>query len=112
MPLNRRRADRQPTSPSPCPLRPARQKETERHDAVLGHEAVMHGLHMILHLIWPRELLCAYWTGEYLALMTLMVEERMPLEAILIFKCLLNVKLGAFGALIDAFADGSITEQI
>lgn len=72
----------------------------------------MHGLHVVLHLVRPRELLSAYRTGKYLALMALMVEECVPLEAVLVFKRLLDVELGALGALIDALADGSVTEEI
>lgn len=112
VPLNRRRTDRQSTSPSPRPLRPARQKETEGHDAVLGHEAVVHGLHVVFHLVGPRELLGAHRTGEHLALMALVVEERVPLETVLVLKRLLDVELGALGALVDALADGSVTEEI
>lgn len=112
MPLNRRRTDRQPTSPSPRPLRSTRQKETEGHDAILGHEAVMHGLHVVFHFVRTRELFGAYRTGEHLALMALVVEKGVSLEAVLVFKRLLDVELGAFGALIDALADGSVTEEI
>lgn len=72
----------------------------------------MHGLHVILHLVGPRELLGAYRTGEHLALMALVIEERVPLEAVLVLKGLLNVEFGALGALIDALADGSVTEEI
>lgn len=70
----------------------------------------MHGLHVILHLVGPRELLAAHRTGEHLALMALMVEERVSLEAVLILERLLDVKFGTLGALIHALADGRVTE--
>lgn len=72
----------------------------------------MHGLHVVLHLVGSRELLGAYRTGEHLALMTLVVKERVPLEAVLVLKRLLDVEFGALGALINALADGSVTEEI
>lgn len=113
MPLNRRRADRQPTSPSPRPLRPSTgQIKAEGHDAILGHETIVHGLHVILHLVRPRELLAADRAGKHLALMTLVIEERVSLEAVLVLERLLDIELGAFGALINALVDGSVTEEI
>lgn len=113
MPLDRRRADRQPTSPSPRPLRRrTRQIIAVGHDAILGHKTIVYGLHVILHLVRTREFLGAYRAGEYLALMALVVEERVPLETVLVLEGLLDVKFGAFGALINAFVDGSVTEEI
>lgn len=44
--------------------------------------------------------------------MALVVEEGVPLEAVLVFERLLDVELGAFGALINALADGGVTEEI
>lgn len=72
----------------------------------------MHGLHVVLHLVGPRELFGAYRTREHLALMAFVIEERVPLEAVLVLKGLLDVEFGALGALIDALADGSVTEEI
>lgn len=67
---------------------------------------------MILHLVRTRELLAAYRAGKHFALMTLMIEERVPLEAILVLEGFLDVELGAFSALINALIDGSVTEEI
>lgn len=72
----------------------------------------MHGFHVILHLVRTREFLAAYRAGKHLALMTLVVEERVPLETILVLEGLLDVVLRTFGALINALADGSVTEEI
>jgi len=44
--------------------------------------------------------------------MTLVVEERVPLEAVFVFKRFLDIELGALGALINALTDGSVTEKI
>lgn len=112
MPLNRRRADRQPTSPSPRPLRPTRQIKAVGHNAILGHKTVVHGFHVVLHLVRTREFLAAYRAGKHLALMTLVVEERVPLETVLVLEGLLDVVLRTFGALINALANGSVTEEI
>lgn len=72
----------------------------------------MHGLHVILHLVRSREFLTAHRTREHFALLALVIEERVPLEAVLVFEGLLKIEFGALRALIHAFADGRITEEV
>lgn len=112
MPLNRDRADRQPTPPSPRPLSSTGQVEAVGHDTILGHEAIVHGLHVILHLVRSRKFLAAHRARKHLALMALVVEERVSLKAVFVFEGLLDVELRAFGALIYTLADGCVTEEI
>lgn len=105
-----RRTDRHPTSPSRRPLR--REKKAERHHAVLGHEAIVHRLHVILHLVRPGELLAADGAREHLSLVALVVEERVPLEAVFIFERLLDVEFRALGALVNALGYRGVTKEI
>ena len=102
--------DRHPTSPSHCPLR--REKKAERHHAVLGHEAVVDGLHVVLHLVGPGELFAANRAREHLPLVALVVEERVPLEAVLVLERLLYVELRALGALVDTLGYRGVTKEI
>lgn len=67
---------------------------------------------MVLHLVRTREFLAAYRAGKHLALMTLVIEKRMPLETVLVLEGLLYVELRTFGALINTLVDGSVTEEI
>lgn len=90
----------------------AARQETQRIHRVLGHVAFVRGFHVILHFVWTRELLLAHWTREHLPLGAFVVEERMPLEAVFVFECLLNVLLCAFRALVDSLKDFRVTEQI
>lgn len=104
------RTDRHPTSPSRRPLR--REKKAKGHNAVLGHEAVVHGLHVILHFVRPGELLAAYRAREHLPLVALVIEESVPLEAVLVLERFLYVELRALGALINALGDRGVTKEI
>lgn len=78
----------------------------------LWHVALMYGLHVVLHLVGPRELLGAHRAREHLALVTLVVEERVPLEAVLVLERLQYIRLGAFQTLVNAFGHGGIPEQV
>lgn len=104
------RADRRPASPSRRPLR--REKKAKRHHAVLRHEAVVHGLHVVLHFVGPGELLAADRTREHLSLVALVIEERVPLEAVLVLEGLLDVELRALGALVHALGDRRVAKEI
>ena len=72
----------------------------------------MHRLHVVLHLVGPGELLGADRTGEDFALLSLVVEERVPLEAVFILEGLLYVHFGALRALIHALGYRRVSEQI
>jgi len=72
----------------------------------------VHGLHVVLHLVGPRELLGAHRAREHLALVALVVEERVPLEAVLVLERLQYVRLGTFQTLVDAFGHGGVPEQV
>lgn len=72
----------------------------------------MHGFHVILHLVRPGELFAADRTREYLPLVALVVEERVPLEAVLVLKRLLYIELRALGALVNALGDRGVTKEI
>jgi hypothetical protein len=67
---------------------------------------------VVLHLVGPRELLGADRTGEDLALVAFVVEEGVPLEAVLVLEGLLYVDLGALGALVDALGYRGVAKQI
>lgn len=113
---NRRGATLQTPARGPAAARrgdaSGRQEEAERHDAVLGHEAIVDRLHVVLHFVGPRELLAADGTGEDLALVALVVEERVPLEAVLVLEGLLDADLGALGALVDALAYRGVPKEV
>lgn len=102
--------DRHPTSPSHCPLR--REKKTKRHHAVLRHEAVVHGFHMILHFVRPGEFFSTYRTREYLPLMAFVVKKSVSLEAVFILERFLNVELRTLSALIDTLGYRGVTKEI
>lgn len=72
----------------------------------------MHGLHVILHLVGSRELFAADRTREHLALVALVVEERVPLETVLVLEGLLDIEFCAFSALVDTLIDGCVTEEV
>lgn len=72
----------------------------------------MHGFHVILHFIGSREFFATNWTWKDFTLMTLVIEEGVSLEAVFVFKGLLNVDFGALGALIDALRNRCIAEEI
>lgn len=67
---------------------------------------------MVLHFVGPGELLAADGAWEDLALVSLVIQESMSLEAVLVLKGLLDVDLGAFCALVDTLRDRGISEQI
>ena len=72
----------------------------------------MYCFHMVLHLIRSGEFLSTNGTGEDFPLVTLVIQERVSLEAVLVFEGLLNIKFGTFSALINAFRNGRISEEI
>lgn len=79
---------------------------------VLRHVAVVCSLHVVLHLVGPRELLAADRAREHFPLLPLMVQESVSLEWILVFESLLYVLFCAFGALVDSFVDGGVSEEV
>ncbi|KAJ8870966.1 hypothetical protein PR048_027268 [Dryococelus australis] len=87
-------------------------KKAKWKNAILGHETVMDRLHVVLHFVWARELLGTDRAREHLPLVTLMVEEGMPLEAVLVLEGLLHICLGALGALVHALGDRCVAEQV
>lgn len=72
----------------------------------------MRHLHVVLHLVRARELLVAHRAREHLARRALVIEERVPLEAVLVLERLLDVLFGTLGALVDALEDFRVAEQI
>lgn len=93
-------------------LRSGLQKKPHGEDAVLRHEAVVNGLHVVLHLVGPGELLLADWAREHLPLVALVVEERVSLEAVFVFERFLYIDFGTLGALVHALVYRRIPEQI
>lgn len=87
-------------------------KKPHGEDNIFGHEAIVNRLHVVLHFVGTREFLAAHGAREHLPLVALVVEERVSLEAILIFERFLNVDFGTFCALIHALVDARVTEQI
>lgn len=88
------------------------QEKAEGHDAILGHEAVVNSLHVILHFVGSREFLAAHRTGENFPLVAFVIEEGVPLEAVLVLEGLLNVNFGALRALVDALGYRSVAKKI
>lgn len=72
----------------------------------------MYRFHVILHLVRPRKLLLAHRTGKNLPLVSLVVQERVPLETVLILESLLDVHLGALRTLVHPLVDGGVPEQV
>lgn len=75
-------------------------------------EAFMSRFHVILHFIRPGELLATYWTREHFTMFSFVVEEGVPLEAVLIFESLLDIFFRTFGALVYSFRYACIAEKI
>jgi len=88
------------------------QEEADGDYAIFGHEAVMHGLHVVLHLVRPGELLAADRARKHFPLVALVVEEGVTLEAVLIFESLDHVGLFTLYALVHALGDGRVAEQV
>jgi len=72
----------------------------------------VYGLHVVLHLVGSRELFGAHRAREHLALVALVVQERVPLEAVLVLERLQYVRLGALQTLVDALGHGGVPEQV
>lgn len=89
-----------------------RHEEAEGHDAILGHETVVYGLHVVFHFVWSGEFLAAHGAGKNLPLVALVVQKGVPLEAVLVLEGLLDVGLRALGALVDALGYGSVAEKV
>lgn len=60
---------------------------------------------MVLHFVGPRELFTADGARENLALTAFVIEEGVPLEAVLVLEGFDDVHLGAFNALVDAWGN-------
>ena len=70
-------------------------------------------LQMLLHLVRPRELFLADDAGKHLPGSSLVIQESVPLEAVLVLKGPRHVILLARDAAVHAFlGDGSVAEQI
>lgn len=78
----------------------------------LWHVTLVHGLHVVFHLVRPRELFGAHRAREHFALMALVVQERVPLEAVFVLERLQYVSLGALQTLVDALGHGRIPKQV
>ena len=82
--------------------------------AVLPRDGVIvHRLEMVFQLVRSRELATAHQTGKHLALVALVIEVSVPLEAILILERPRHVLLLAGDAAVHAFLrHGSVAEQV
>jgi hypothetical protein len=67
------------------------QEETQWKHTIFWHETVMNSFHVVLHFVRPREFFRTDRAWKDLPLVTLMIEERMTLEAIFIFECFLDI---------------------
>lgn len=80
---------------------------------VLGNDAVVHLLQMLLHFVWPGELLLTHGAGEHLPVVALVIEEGVPLETVFVLEALDNLDLFALNAPVGAIArDVGIFEQV
>jgi hypothetical protein len=57
---------------------------------------------VLFHLVWPRELFLADRAREHLALLALVIQERMPLEAVFVFKTFIQLHFLTFKTAIRA----------
>ncbi|EFA03848.1 hypothetical protein TcasGA2_TC013964 [Tribolium castaneum] len=89
-----------------------RKKPHRREHDVFGHKTIVYSLHVIFHFVGSRELLLAHGARKHFALVSFVVEERVPLEAVLVFERLLDVHFGALRALIHALVDGGVAEEV
>jgi len=78
----------------------------------LRHVTFVHSLHVILHLVGPRKLFSAHRAREYFALVAFVVQEGVPLEAILVLERLQYVRFSAFQTFVDAFGHGGVPKQV
>ena len=80
---------------------------------VFGYDAVVDLLQVLLHLVWPRELLLTDGTGKHLPVGPLVVEKCVSLEAVLVLEALHNLDLFTLYASVRPVAcNVSIFEQI
>lgn len=89
-----------------------RKKYLLRYHTFFGHKTVVHGLHVVLHLVRPRELLAAHRTGKDFSLAAFVIEEGVPLETILIFERFHDIGFRAFQTPVHAFIDARVPEQV
>lgn len=80
--------------------------------ALFRHIALVRHFHVILHLIWPRELFPTHRAGEDFALRAFVVQEGVSLETVLVLECLLHVLLGTLGALVHSVLDACVAEEV
>ena len=80
---------------------------------VLGDDAVVNLLEVLLHLVRSGELLLTHRTRKHLPIVALVIEERVPLETVLVLKALDNLDLLALDAPVGAVAgDVGVLEQV
>ena len=80
---------------------------------MLGDDAVMDLLEMLLHLVRPGELLLTHRTRKHLPIVALVIEERVSLETVLVLKALDNLDLLALDAPVGAVTcDVGVLEQV
>ena len=80
---------------------------------VLGDDAVVDLLEVLLHLVGPGELLLTHGAREHLPVVALVIEEGVTLETVLVLKALDNLDLLALDAPVGAVAgDVGVLEQV
>ena len=80
---------------------------------VLRDDAVVNLLEVLLHLVRSGELLLTHGARKHLPIVTLVIEERVPLETVLVLKALDNLDLLALNAPVGAVArDVGVLEQV
>ena len=90
-----------------------RARPRPRPRLVLGDDAVVHLLEVLLHLVRARELLLTNRAREHLPVGALVIEEGVPLEAVLVLKALDDLHLLALDAAVRAVAgDVRVLEQV
>lgn len=70
---------------------------------ILGHKALVDRFHVVLHFVGPREFLVTDRAGENFPLMALVIEERVSLEAVLVFECFHHFHFFTLCAFVQAF---------
>ena len=69
---------------------------------MLGNDAVVNLLEMLLHLVGPGELLLTHGTGEHLPVVALVIKEGVSLETVFVLEALDNLDLFTLNAPVGA----------
>lgn len=97
---------------SSVPVLSLLEKKPHWKNTIFWHETFVHSFHVIFHFIRPRKLLLTHGTGKHFPLVAFVVQKRVSLETILVFKCFLYIDFGTFSALVHPLVYRGVSKQI